>query len=541
MKLISTNTLRAAALLMLSASAMTSFAQNEFYNNGADVYVQAAGLIYVQGEVINDDEGVNLGRIHNSGDVQLTGNWTNTSTTNVFDAFATGTTTFLGTGAVQTIGGTTDTYFNNMTISKSGGTVQEVRQLRNSLCDGVLNLTNDFLNTQTFTYLVANPNPAAIQRVGAVTGAAYNDVLTEGYVTSTIGSAGRLARATSNIFPGAVYFYPLGAAAPVPRFRPIEITPTSVGNNAYSAQFVNIPPFSPTLLAPTLDIINPNWYHFIERQVAAGSPENIRIYDNFITDNVCDVNYVTMSEWNLALWADLSPTTASAGGPGLILGWVNKAGYPGTYPTPWVSNVFALAGLFVAPGVTSCVFPVELLDLQATPNGNHITLDWITSSETNNLGFEVDRSTDGKTFSNIGWEPGNGTTSSPTSYAYDDYDVKPNQLYYYRLRQKDVDGTENPSNIVTAILLDEGSMVVSELYPNPSDEGAALDIYTTVEGDLTINVVNKLGQQVLKREYFLTTGQNKVELPTHELAAGAYSVLVDVGGQVMARKLVVKH
>ena len=93
-------------------------AQNEFYNDGADVYVQAAGLIFVQGDIINDDQGVNVGRMHNSGDIQLTGNWSNTSATSfVFDAAAIGTTTFLGTGAVQTIGGTQYTGFNNLTIN----------------------------------------------------------------------------------------------------------------------------------------------------------------------------------------------------------------------------------------------------------------------------------------------------------------------------------------------------------------------------------------------------------------------------------------
>lgn len=347
-------------LAFLALGSISSvFAQNELYNDGADIYVQAAGLIYVQGDVINDDQGGNIGRMHNTGDIQLTGNWSNTSaTSNVFDAAALGTVTFLGTGAVQTIGGTLQTGFNNLTINKSGGTTQEVRQLINSGNDGILNLTNDFLNTQNFLFGVGNINPSAIQRTGAII-PNYLSSMVQGYVTSTPGTAGRLVRATNGaLFPGVAYFYPVGNAT---KFRPVEITPVNgSASNAYSVQFVNLATFSPNLRSATLASVNPAYYHFIERQIAAGSPEDIRIYHDFAADNVCDISKVTMAEWNLALWDDLMPRVASVNSlnPPGFLSWTQSIDYPGTYPTPWVSNAFVLAGLFMPSGLSSCVFPV---------------------------------------------------------------------------------------------------------------------------------------------------------------------------------------
>ncbi|MBK9452089.1 MAG: hypothetical protein IPN95_22250 [Bacteroidetes bacterium] len=246
-------------------------AQNEFYNDGADVYVQAAGLIFVQGDIINDDQGVNVGRMHNSGDIQLTGNWSNTSATSfVFDAAAIGTTTFLGTGAVQTIGGTQYTGFNNLTINKSGGATQEVRQLLPSGNDGILNLTNDFLNTQVFQFGVGNPLPSAIQRTGAII-PNYMSSMTQGYVTSTPGSAGRLARQTNGaLFPGVPYLFPVGNST---RFRPVEITPANgAAANAYLVQFVNLPTFSTNLKSPTIATVNPAWYHFLGAPTSCRQP-----------------------------------------------------------------------------------------------------------------------------------------------------------------------------------------------------------------------------------------------------------------------------
>ena len=507
--------------------------QNEFYNDGANVYIQAGALVYVQGEVVNDDQAGNVGRIFNSGDLQLTGNWTNTSaSSNVFQAFDPGTTTFLGNNAVQTIGGTLDTYFNNLTINKPAGTF-EVRQLRNSLSDGVLNLTNDFLNTQTFTFLVANPNPAAITRTGPIV-PNYTNSTTEGYVTSTPGSTGRLARATSTLFPGGIYFYPVGTSN---RFRPVEITPTSVGNNVYTVQYVDLPTFSTNLKQPTLSTINPAWYHFIERAVSMGSPENIRIYHDFTADDVCDINNVTMAEWNLALWADLSPTTSTQN-PSPTLSWTQRSAYPGTYPTPWVSNQFALAGLFIGPNVSSCVFPVELTKLSATALESTIRVDWEAASQSNNMGWFVERSLDGRNFNDIGWIDGAGTTVQTLNYDLEDLDVVPGVLYYYRLRQMDFDGGSSQSEIVSAMLAGDG-FSIGEPYPNPSAGLVNIPMSLSKVSDVKVSVVNMLGQELLTQKHSLQSGYQVVTLNLSELAQGVYHLTFNVHGKRISKKVVI--
>lgn len=532
------NLLRTMLGLFALGSMSALPAQNEFYNDGADVYVQAAGLIYVQGEVINDDQGANVGRIHNNGDIQLTGNWSNNSAvSNVFDPAAPGTTTFLGLGAVQTIGGTMDTYFNNLTLNKPGGT-REVRQLRNSLCDQILALNDDFLNTQVFQFMVANALPAAITRAGTILPNTYTNATTLGYVTSTPGSTGRLARATSNVFPGApgaTYLFPVGTSA---RFRPVEITPTSVGNNVYAVQFVDLPTFSTNLKVATLATINPAWYHFIERGVSAGSPENVRIYHDFVADNVCDINNVTMAEWNLALWDDLSPT-GSQMNANPLLSWTQKANYPGVYPTPWVSNSFALAGLFWAPGISSCVFPVVLTDLYATPKEHSIDVNWVAQSQENNAGWFVERSLDGQAFSDIGFVNGHGTTSTPMNYNLDDQNVIPGVLYYYRLRQVDLNGGVSQSEIVTAIL--PGELInVGDIYPNPSAGVVNVPVATDKAGNLRISITNMLGQEVLGKKYDVQNGYQVITLDLSRLAKGVYQVSFTMQDAKVSKKLILE-
>lgn len=518
-----------ACLLLLFGFAPWVQAQ-EFYNDGADVYVQAGGLIYVQGDVVNDDQGGNQGRMFNSGDIQLEGNWTNLSVTNVFQALDPGTTTFLGNNALQTIGGNTDTYFNNLTLNKPGGT-REVRMLRPSLADQVLALTDDFLNTQTFIFAVANTGANSITRNGGNT-PNYMHTTTGGYVTSTVGSAGRLSRAT---VPGQRYFFPTGTAA---RWRPVDITPTTGGVNAYSVQFVDLATPNTGNRAPTLATVNPAWYHFIERQAPTGSPETIRIYHDFVLDDVCDINNVTMSEYNGALWADLSPTTSV--NPAPFMSYTDKAGYPGAYPTPFNTNMFALAGLFLAPSVSSCVFPVELLYLEATPQESSIMLNWETATELNNKGFEILRSTDGTNFEFIGWVDGAINSQTNIRYDFEDTDVVPNQRYFYYLRQLDLNGAESFSNTVEAIILDGIDYALGGFYPNPSNGNTSLWVTVAKEAELSVEIYNAIGQFVYRKEYSLASGYSTLDFDFQHLAKGAYFATVRIDHEVIRKKLILE-
>jgi Secretion system C-terminal sorting domain len=517
-------------------------AQNEFYNDGANVYVQAAGLIYVQGDVINDDQGGNIGRMYNSGNIQLTGNWSNTSVSNVFQAFDLGMTTFLGTGAVQTIGGTADTYFNNLTLNKSGAAVQEVRLLRNSLSDGVLNLTNDFLNTQTFVHLVANPNPAAITRTGSLVPNVMTNAVNLGYVTSTPGSVGRLARATSNVFPGAVYMFPVGTAA---RYRPVSVTPTSVGNNIYTAQYVDLPTFSTGLRSATLASINPNWYHFIERQVAAGSPEDVRVYWDDIADGICSTPQITLSEWDNALWFDLS-ATASVGNAAPILSHTTKNGYPGAFPTPWlltpIATPWALADLLYGPWGPPCIIlPSANSPLTATAQTSDILLTWNTQTEQDNAGFEMQRSTDANNFQTIGYVVSQGDATAQQNYSLVDREVVPNQIYYYRFNQIDRNGTSVSSNVAEAMIATDNAFIVGSFYPSPSNGMTQLWVIASGEDEIAVKIYNAIGQEVFGHDYHLVSGYNELPFNLSQIADGSYYAIISHEGEQFTRKFSIER
>lgn len=110
--------------------------------------------------------------------------------------------------------------------------------------------------------------------------------------------------------------------------------------------------------------------------------------------------------------------------------------------------------------------PVELSSFEVHQEGEDAFLEWTTSSEVNNEGFEIQRSVDGLTFDRIGWQEGKGTTSEAQQYGFVDKYLKPG-TYYYRLKQMDYDGQFDFSNIRSLTISTTGSSVL-KLYPNPT-------------------------------------------------------------------------
>ena len=115
----------------------------------------------------------------------------------------------------------------------------------------------------------------------------------------------------------------------------------------------------------------------------------------------------------------------------------------------------------------SSTLPIELLDFRALPDGNTVSLDWVTATETDNDHFTVQRSSDGITFEDVLSLPGAG--SSTANRYYHAVDERPyGGLSYYRLKQVDTDGSSSDSPVITVRLEARPGLVA---YPNPTADG----------------------------------------------------------------------
>ncbi len=117
-------------LTLLTIGSLSVFAQNEFYNDGADIYTQKGALIHIQGTLTNDDGGGN-GSINNDGVIEVKGDIEN-QTGAEFKVGADATSTdravkFIGSGT-QAIKGTFSSNgtasFYNLVVDKAASSDQ---------------------------------------------------------------------------------------------------------------------------------------------------------------------------------------------------------------------------------------------------------------------------------------------------------------------------------------------------------------------------------------------------------------------------------
>jgi hypothetical protein len=196
------------------------------------------------------------------------------------------------------------------------------------------------------------------------------------------------------------------------------------------------------------------------------------------------------------------------------------------------------AGMRLSPGAYG--LPVELLYVTATPvDDSYIRIDWATASEINNMGFDIERSPDGINFESIGWADGHGNSNRQIEYSYNDQKVIPNNIYYYRLKQQDIDGNYEYSNIISGTIIGKNGFVLEALRPNPAADKVTLQAISVADQVATIIVTDMLGREMSVQSWPLVNGFNGIDIDTREFAIGAYNVTLKTGSQYFTKKLVI--
>jgi hypothetical protein len=181
--------------------------------------------------------------------------------------------------------------------------------------------------------------------------------------------------------------------------------------------------------------------------------------------------------------------------------------------------------------------------LAAKARGRVIDVTWVTAKEENLAYFAVQRSRDGKTFTDIGKVDAKGGNALHTYRFTDEYPVSGNN--YYRLRQVDTDNSVTFSKAVVANLGNDAAAATGELtlYPNPLEgyqSTVNVVVPEEVTGQVRVSVVDMKGQPVYSRSH-TTTGQRTLAVSLGQrLPTGMYIVHVVSDAGLFQKKLVVR-
>ena len=173
--------------------------------------------------------------------------------------------------------------------------------------------------------------------------------------------------------------------------------------------------------------------------------------------------------------------------------------------------------------------PVEITTFTGQTTGNQIDLRWVTATESNNRGFEIQKQFAGGTFSAIGFVNGNGTTSIPSSYFFADSKPLPG-INIYRLRQIDNNGASKLSPEVAVDFTGPDKFILYQNYPNPFNPTTKIKYYLPVSSNIKIQLYSILGNEI--KTLFngpVSAGDHDLELNATNLASGVYFVKLSAG------------
>ncbi len=189
---------------------------------------------------------------------------------------------------------------------------------------------------------------------------------------------------------------------------------------------------------------------------------------------------------------------------------------------------------------TVTIVPVELTSFTASVSGNNVSLNWSTSTETNNKGFEVQRSEISNQISvwdKIGYVGGFGTTTETKSYSFTDNNVSTGK-YTYRLKQIDFNGSYKYSKSVEANVELPLTFSLSQNFPNPFNPTTQIEYSIPKDGIVKLGVYNILGQEVAELVGGnLRAGSHKIIFNAQGLASGVYYYRLESGGNAAIKKL----
>lgn len=156
-----------------------------------------------------------------------------------------------------------------------------------------------------------------------------------------------------------------------------------------------------------------------------------------------------------------------------------------------------------------------------------IDIEWTTVSEINNDGWNIEKSYDGRSWEEIGFVAGKGTSGDLQKYTFTDRAIEDGySSIYYRLNQVDLDGRSTMSDVVKTSIDCAGDF---SFFPNPASSMITLNNMGTGQ----VDILSVSGKRV-------ATGITSDEYDVSHLNKGVYLVRYRLNQTILHKKLIIQ-
>ncbi len=182
--------------------------------------------------------------------------------------------------------------------------------------------------------------------------------------------------------------------------------------------------------------------------------------------------------------------------------------------------------------VSATPLPIKLISFNAKVEESKVELNWTTSSESNSAGFDIERSETGKEFTKIGFvksDANNGKSNEKLSYEFTDASALFSNQIYYRLKQLDLDGKFEYSQIKSVKM--EGEETV-KVFPNPVSDFLLIETACKIK---SVELLDTRGSSIYRNN----TAENKIDMSNN--APGIYFLKIEKENRKVEVRKVLKN
>lgn len=392
--------------------------------------------------------------------------------------------------------------FNNLTVNISAGTYNYVSLGSAATLNGTLTFTAGVLSLGSNNLTLGNS--AVIS--GTLSSANMIDATGTGQLIKSFGGTGS-------------FTYPVGNNGASAVYSPATLNFTS-GSFSSAKVGVNVSASKHASNTSVTDYLNRNWT-VTQTGITGFTCDVSFLYD--VSDVVGTESNIYVGKYSGIFWELLGQTDY----------------------TNHKLDAVGISGFSTFTGGELSAMPVNMASFNASVTKQNVRLNWITASELNNAGFEIQRSnSENVNWSTAGFVKGNGTINSSTSYSFEDKNLAAGK-YSYRLKQIDNNGNFAYHNLNTLVEVETPEKFeLSQNYPNPFNPSTKIDYSLPQNGKVTMIIYDVLGKELLRpvsSEH--NAGYYTVEISSNKLSSGVYfyRLIADMNGksQILTKKMLI--
>lgn len=191
-------------------------------------------------------------------------------------------------------------------------------------------------------------------------------------------------------------------------------------------------------------------------------------------------------------------------------------------------------------GVKFIILPLKLIAFSGNVNNNRVVLGWKTSNEINMKDYEIERSSNGISFVNIGNVVSRNIFNADQQYGFTD-PMLISGINFYRLRMVDIDGKYSYSPVIK---ISNGKINANEISSvlNPFSDRITFQYKSVVSGPIQLRLIDAAGRMVKTMNASVQTGVNSISFERLQLLApGTYFIEVITADNKVQQVKVVKN